>query len=80
MAENKPHKAKPSRKNRKHGRNLVKCARYRARVGKPRGRGVAGQKSHGRGRDAALPDVLSSSSSRNASSPIGQGRPSSVTR
>lgn len=31
-------------KNRKYGRNLKKCATYRSRVGKPRGRGVQGNK------------------------------------
>lgn len=29
----------------KYGRNEVKCKRYRARIGKPRGRGVDGNKS-----------------------------------
>ena len=31
-------------KNKKYERNLTKCARYRSRVGKPRGRGVPGNK------------------------------------
>jgi len=52
--EKKPHKAKPSRKNRKHGRNRVKCERYRRRVGKPRGPGVAGNK-RGKGRFGGPP-------------------------
>lgn len=30
----------------KYGRNRVKCASYRARVGKPRGRGVPGNRVH----------------------------------
>jgi hypothetical protein len=30
----------------KYGRNRNKCARYRARVGKPRGPGVDGNKKH----------------------------------
>ena len=46
----KIHKAGKSKKNRKYGRNLVKCAAYRARVGKPNGKGVAGNK---RGKNAA---------------------------
>lgn len=29
----------------KYDRNRVKCAKYRARVGKPRGRGVPGNKA-----------------------------------
>ena len=33
------------KKNRKFGRNKVKCEQYRQRVGKPRGPGVAGNKS-----------------------------------
>ena len=36
---------KKGAKGRKIGRNKDKCARYRARVGKPRGRGVPGNKS-----------------------------------
>lgn len=44
-----PHKAKPTRKGRKIGRNKTKCARYRALVGKPRGRNVSGNKA-GKGR------------------------------
>lgn len=40
-----PRKAKGAKKNRKFGRNSAKCQRYRARVGKPRGRGVLGNKS-----------------------------------
>jgi hypothetical protein len=32
-------------KSQKAGRNKVKCERYRARVGKPRGPGVKGNKS-----------------------------------
>ena len=31
-------------KNKKYGRNLKKCAVYRMRVGKPLGKGVAGNK------------------------------------
>jgi hypothetical protein len=31
-------------KNRKFGRNKIKCERYRARVGKPRGPGQPGNK------------------------------------
>lgn len=38
-------KPKGGKKNRKHGRNKVKCERYRRRVGKPRGPGVPGNKS-----------------------------------
>jgi hypothetical protein len=30
---------------RKYNRNRAKCARYRNRVGKPRGRGIEGNKS-----------------------------------
>lgn len=41
----KIHKAGKSKKNRKYGRNLVRCASYRARVGKPRGKGVPGNKA-----------------------------------
>ncbi len=33
-----------SKGSRKHGRNRAKCERYRNRVGKPAGRGVAGAK------------------------------------
>lgn len=36
---------------RKYGRNLAKCQRYRARIGKPRGRGVPGAKA---GRNAGV--------------------------
>ena len=36
---------KKGKKGRKIGRNKDKCARYRARVGKPRGPGVEGCKS-----------------------------------
>jgi hypothetical protein len=35
---------KAGKKNRKYGRNKDKCAEYRARVGKPRGPGIAGNK------------------------------------
>ncbi len=38
-----PHKAKSTKTDRS-GRNKVKCAKYRALVGKPRGRGVPGNK------------------------------------
>ena len=31
---------------RKYGRNKIKCAKYRARVGKPLGKGVEGNKHH----------------------------------
>lgn len=34
------------KKKRKYGRNRVKCARYRARVGKPNGPGQPGQHAH----------------------------------
>jgi hypothetical protein len=37
-------KQQKTNKNRKYGRNRVKCARYRDRVGKPRGRYVSGNK------------------------------------
>lgn len=37
-------KNRGGKKARKYGRNLVKCARYRSRVGKPRGPGVPGNK------------------------------------
>lgn len=37
-------KKKGGKKHRKYGRNLTKCAAYRSRVGKPRGRGVQGNK------------------------------------
>lgn len=30
----------------KYGRNRAKCSQYRARVGKPLGRGIDGQKKH----------------------------------
>lgn len=33
------------KKNRKHGRNTDKCARYRARIGKPNGPGKPGNKA-----------------------------------
>ena len=36
---------KGGKKNRKWGRNKVKCSNYRARVGRPRGPGVSGNKS-----------------------------------
>lgn len=36
--------AKSSGGNKKIGRNKAKCERYRARVGKPRGPGVKGNK------------------------------------
>lgn len=36
---------KKGKKGRKIDRNKVKCANYRARVGKPRGPGVSGNKS-----------------------------------
>lgn len=36
---------KRGKKGRKYGRNKVKCASYRSRVGKPRGPGVAGNKA-----------------------------------
>ena len=40
-------KKRSSKKNKKRkiGRNKVKCAAYRLRVGKPRGPGVSGNKS-----------------------------------
>jgi hypothetical protein len=53
-AEKKPHKAKPSHKNRKHGRNAVKCARYRATVGKPRRVGNKRGKGRSGGPSVAL--------------------------
>lgn len=39
-------KKKEGRKNRKYGRNKIKCARYRLRVGKPRGPGMEGNRRH----------------------------------
>lgn len=30
----------------KYGRNVAKCAKYRARVGKPAGRGMEGKHHH----------------------------------
>lgn len=45
MASELVHAAKKSQKGRKIGGNQDKCARYRLRVGKPRGRGVPGNKS-----------------------------------
>lgn len=36
---------KQGKRNRKHGRDAAKCARYRARVGKPRGPGEPGNKA-----------------------------------
>lgn len=41
---NKGRKDSKTNKNRKYGRNLNRCARYRIRVGKPLGRGVPGNK------------------------------------
>ena len=38
-------KKSKTRKNRKYGRNAVKCAAYRARKGLPLGPGIAGNKS-----------------------------------
>lgn len=38
-------KTKGGKKARKYGRNRTKCERYRSRVGKPRGRGIPGNKS-----------------------------------
>jgi hypothetical protein len=44
------HKAKPSKGGvRKIGRNRLKCAEYRSKVGKPRGPGQSGNK---RGKNA----------------------------
>ena len=40
----KGHKKQKGGSSDKIGRNRVKCAQYRSRVGKPRGRGVAGNK------------------------------------
>lgn len=37
-------KQQKTNKNKKYGRGRTKCANYRSRVGKPRGRGVAGNK------------------------------------
>lgn len=37
-------KKRGGKKHRKYGRNIKKCAAYRSRVGKPNGRGVAGNK------------------------------------
>ncbi len=39
-------KSPRSKKNRKLGRNKKKCELYRARVGKPRGKGVPGNRQH----------------------------------
>lgn len=36
---------KRGKKGRKIGRNKAKCLNYRARVGKPRGKGISGNKS-----------------------------------
>lgn len=36
---------KRRKKGRKYGRNKVKCERYRQLIGKPRGRGVPGNKA-----------------------------------
>jgi len=63
LAESKPHKAKPTRKNRKFGRNRLKCAAYRRRVGKPRGPGVEGNK-RGKGRFGGPSATASSRSLR----------------
>ena len=41
----KKKKKKEGRKNRKYGRNRIKCAAYRARVGKPNGPGQPGRKT-----------------------------------
>ncbi len=43
MAKKQSQKKKGGTK--KYGRNLDSCARYRARVGKPRGPGVPGNKA-----------------------------------
>jgi len=43
MAKKQKNKARGG--TRKYGRNKIKCANYRARVGKPRGRGVPGNKA-----------------------------------
>lgn len=37
--------SKKSKKSRKFGRNKIKCARYRTRVGKPNGPGQPGRKT-----------------------------------
>lgn len=37
-------KSDKKNKNKKYGRNRVKCARYRAMVGKPNGKGQPGNK------------------------------------
>lgn len=37
--------SKKRAKGRKIGRNKVKCERYRARIGKPRGPGIPGNKA-----------------------------------
>lgn len=42
-------KSDKKNKNKKYGRNLKKCATYRARVGKPNGPGQPGKK---RGKNA----------------------------
>lgn len=44
MARGKTQQSK-SKKTRKYGRNKVKCERYRARIGKPRGPGKPGTKA-----------------------------------
>lgn len=36
--------SKGTKKGRKYGRKKKKCEQYRAKVGKPRGRGVSGNK------------------------------------
>jgi hypothetical protein len=42
----KKRERKKSGGDKKFGRNKVKCANYRARVGKPAGKGQPGQKKH----------------------------------
>jgi hypothetical protein len=37
-------KARGSKKNRKYKRNEAKCKSYRLRIGKPRGKGIPGNK------------------------------------
>jgi len=43
--------------NRKIGRMRIKCAKYRAKVGKPRGKGVPGNRIH-RKKRASLPSMI----------------------
>ena len=48
---------RPGGGSRKIGRMRVKCAKYRAKVGKPRGKGVPGNRVH-RKKRVNLPTVF----------------------